>query len=119
MGAGARACLGRGNRGPRKGIGIQVHPPAPMRGSSSRPLRICKLDSQREVRGRRAGDTPAGARPQGPGARELHSEQRSGDGEIRIPGFQFEWYLLNLGTGTISHHGEGGQIQIWNLSCVD
>lgn len=117
MGAGARACLGRGNRGPRKGIGIRVHPPAPVRGSSGRPLRIRNLDSRREVWGRGWGP-PEPARPRGPGARELHSEQRSGDGEIRIPGFLFEWYL-NLGTGTISHYGEEGQIQIWNLSCVD
>lgn len=37
MGAGCRACLGRGNRGLRKGSGIRIHPPALMRGSSGLP----------------------------------------------------------------------------------
>lgn len=116
MGAGAGACLGRGNRGPRKGIGIQVHPPAPMRGPSGRPLRIRNLDSRREVWGRGWGPPEPARGDREPG--EWHSQQCSGDGEIRMPGFLFEWYL-NLDTGTISHYGEEGQIQIRNLSCVD
>lgn len=102
--------------GPEKGDRDPGPPSGPDEGAVRSPAE--DPEPGFSTRGLGAGVGTPGARLRGPGARELHSKQRSGDGEISIPGFLFEWYL-NLDNGTISHYGEEGQIQICNLGWVD